>query len=199
MKDHTIDPVTRKTLCGLLQGGVNAIDSKIFREDDVAAERSCQHVLAGFFVSLAPNPGTVLKAVATPFSLVTSATALKMISVNRRAEKRLRKATEARDVFVSAARLLRLGIVGADPENSPSPYSTCTGTLAWPPGACAPAMSVLMLSATQTRWRDEWLGELHTLPTRRSRSRLATPTLFGVPRLAVTPRRPALRSGQGRP
>ena len=64
----------------------------------------------------APNPGTVLKAVAMPFSLLAPAAALKMISVNLRPEKQLRKAAEARDVFVPAAQLLRLDIDEAELE-----------------------------------------------------------------------------------
>ena len=51
-----------------------------------------------------------------PFSLLAPAAALKMISVNLRPEKQLRKAAEARDVFVPAAQLLRLDIVEAELE-----------------------------------------------------------------------------------
>jgi hypothetical protein len=55
------------------------------------------------------------------------------------------------------------------------------------------------LTATQAQWRNEWPGGLHTLPTGRSRARFATHTHFDVPRLAVTLRRPALRSRHARP
>lgn len=51
-----------------------------------------------------------------PFSLLSPAAAIKMICVNRRPEKQLRKAAEACDVFVPAARLLRLGIVETELE-----------------------------------------------------------------------------------
>jgi hypothetical protein len=37
MKDHTTDPVVRKTLRDLLQRGLSAIGSKIFRTDDCRA------------------------------------------------------------------------------------------------------------------------------------------------------------------
>ena len=37
MEDHTTNPVVRKTLRDLLLGGLNAIGSKIFREDDCRA------------------------------------------------------------------------------------------------------------------------------------------------------------------
>ena len=61
------------------------------------------------------------------------------------------------------------------------------------------AMAVLRPTAAQARWREEWLGELHALPARRSRAGFATHPLLGVPRLAVTPRRPASSDRQERP
>ncbi len=60
-------------------------------------------------------------------------------------------------------------------------------------------MAALLPLATQARWREEWLGELHILPSRRSRARFAAHTLLGVPRLAVTLRRRAPGSRQARP
>ena len=42
-------------------------------------------------------------------------------------------------------------------------------------------MAALLPPDTQARWREEWLGELHTLPARRSRARFAAHTLLGVP------------------
>ena len=58
-------------------------------------------------------------------------------------------------------------------------------------------MTALLPAATRTRWCEEWLGELHTLPARRDRARFALHTLLGIPRLAVTVRMPA--PGHGRP
>lgn len=54
------------------------------------------------------------------------------------------------------------------------------------------AVSVMLLpSATRVRWLEEWTGELSVLPTRHARARFAVQVLCGIPRLAVTLRRPA--------
>lgn len=134
-----------------------------------------------------------------PFSLLAPAAALKMISVNLRPEKQLRKAAEARDVFVPAAQLLRLDIAEAEPETLVSSTLNRYRHARTASRRLLTAMAALLPPASQARWRDEWPGELHTLPTLRSRSRFATHPLDGVPRLAVTLRRPALRSRQARP
>lgn len=134
-----------------------------------------------------------------PFSLLAPAAALKMISVNLRPEKQLRKAAEARDVFVPAAQLLRLDIAEAEPETLASSTLNRYRHARTASRRLLTAMAALLPPALQARWRDELLGELHTLPTRRSRTRFATHPLDGVPRLAVTLRRPALRSRQARP
>lgn len=55
------------------------------------------------------------------------------------------------------------------------------------------AFVVLLPSATRARWLEEWTGELSVLPTRRARVRFAVQMLRGMPRLAVTLRRPATR------
>jgi hypothetical protein len=46
--------------------------------------------------------------------------------------------------------------------------------------------TALLPASARARWRDEWLGELHTLASRRERAVFATQTLLGVGRLAVT-------------
>ena len=53
------------------------------------------------------------------------------------------------------------------------------------------AMTALLPAATRTRWCEEWLGELHTLPARRDRVSFAVHTMLGIPRLAFTVRKPA--------
>jgi hypothetical protein len=53
------------------------------------------------------------------------------------------------------------------------------------------AVAALLPAATRTRWCQEWLGELHTLPVRRDRARFAIHTVLGIPRLAVTVRMPS--------
>ncbi|MGH4012117.1 MAG: HD domain-containing protein [Pseudonocardiaceae bacterium] len=52
---------------------------------------------------------------------------------------------------------------------------------------------VLLPSATRARWLEEWTGELSVLPTRRARARFVVQMLYGIPRLAVTLRRPLTR------
>lgn len=123
-----------------------------------------------------------------PFSLLAPAETLKMIFVSLRPEKKLRKAAEARDVLVPAARLLRLDIVEAELK---TPASSTLNLYRHARTACGrllTAMAALMPPASQAQWRDERLGELHTLPTRRRRARFAAHTLSGV-----------LRSRQARP
>lgn len=55
------------------------------------------------------------------------------------------------------------------------------------------ASVVLLPSATRARWLEEWIGELSILPTRRARARFVVQMLRGMPRLAVTLRRPVTR------
>lgn len=120
-----------------------------------------------------------------PFSLLAPAAALKMICVNLRLEKQLCKATEAHHVFVPAAWLLRLDTVETELEILASSTLNRYRYARTASRRLLAAMAALLPPATQARWRDELWGELHTL--------------FGVPRLAVTLRRPALRSRQARP
>jgi len=105
--------------------------------------------------------------------------------------KQLRKATEAREVFVPAARLLRLDTVESELQTLASATLSRNRHARTASGRLLTATAALLPSATQARWREEWLGELHTLPGPRSRARFAAHTLLGVPRLTVTLRRPA--------
>jgi (p)ppGpp synthase/HD superfamily hydrolase len=114
-------------------------------------------------------------------------------------DKQLRKAAEARDVFVPAARLLRLDTVEAELETLAFTTLSRNRHARTASGRLLAATTALLPPATQARWREEWLGELHTLPARRSRARFAAHTLLGVPRLAVTLRRPAPGSRQAPP
>jgi (p)ppGpp synthase/HD superfamily hydrolase len=113
--------------------------------------------------------------------------------------KQLRKATEARDVFVPAARLLRLDTVESELETLASTTLSRNRHARTTSGRVLTVMAALLPPASQARWRAEWLGELHTLPARRNRASFAAHTLLGVPRLAVTLRRPAPSSRQARP
>src|SRR5262245_47883398 len=51
------------------------------------------------------------------------------------------------------------------------------------------AAAALLPRAARSRWRDEWVGELSALPTRRQQAVFAARTLAGIPRLAATLRR----------
>lgn len=113
-------------------------------------------------------------------------------------EKQLRKAREVRDVFIPAARLLRLDTVESELETLASATLRRNRHARTVSGRLLTATAALLPPATQARWREEWLGELHTLPARRGRARFAAHTLLGVPRLAVTLRRPAPGSRQAR-
>lgn len=113
--------------------------------------------------------------------------------------KQLRKATEAREVFVPAARLLSLDTVESELETLASATLSRTRHVRSASARLLTVIGALLPPATQARWREEWLGELHTLPARRSRARFAAHTLLGVPRLAVTLWRPAPGSRQVRP
>jgi hypothetical protein len=53
------------------------------------------------------------------------------------------------------------------------------------------AVAALLPAAARTRWCEEWLGELHTLPARRDRAGFAIHNVLGIPRLAFTVRIPA--------
>ena len=135
-----------------------------------------------------------------PFPLLAPAAALKMICVNLQPDKQqLHMAAKARDVFVPAAWLLRLGIVEAELETLASSTLNQYRHARTASIRLLTAMAALLPSATPARWRDAWPGELHTLPMRRSRSRSTAHTLFGVPRSAETRCRPVLCSRQARP
>ena len=111
----------------------------------------------------------------------------------------LRKATEAREVFVPAARLLHLEMVESELEALASATISRTRHVRSASGRLLTTMAALLPPDTQARWREESLGELHTLPARRGRARFAAHTVLGVPRLAVTLRRPVPGSRSAHP
>ncbi len=106
-------------------------------------------------------------------------------------EKQLRKARESLAVFVPAARLLSMDKVDSELERLASATLRRNRHAHTTSGRLLTVMTALLPAAARTRWREEWLGELHTLPARRSRARFVVHTLLAVPRLAVTLRRPA--------
>jgi (p)ppGpp synthase/HD superfamily hydrolase len=103
-------------------------------------------------------------------------------------DKQLRKAREALEFFAPMAASVRT----IESELKALASATLqrhryTGSAS---GRLLTLMTTILPTSAQIRWRDEWLGEFHTLPTRRAVARFALHTMLGVPRLAVTLRRP---------
>jgi GTP pyrophosphokinase len=112
--------------------------------------------------------------------------------------KQLRKAREACEFFVPVAARLSLQTIESELETLASATLRRHQHVGSASGRLLTAMTALLPGPAQTRWREEWMGELHTFPTRRARARFAVHTAFGVPRLAVTLRRPPPAGRPGR-
>ena len=105
-------------------------------------------------------------------------------------DKQLRKAGEALGFFAPMAARLSLGTIESELKTLASATlqrHRCTGSAS---GRLLTLMTSILPTSAQIRWSDEWLGELHTVPTRRAGARFALHTMLGVPRPAVTLRRP---------
>jgi GTP diphosphokinase / guanosine-3',5'-bis(diphosphate) 3'-diphosphatase len=104
----------------------------------------------------------------------------------------VQKSRQTLEVLVPLARRLRLDTIRAELENLASgtlkryglPRATASGRV-------LAATTALLPAAARARWREEWLGELSVLPTRRERVTFAAQTLRGIARLTVTLHRPA--------
>jgi GTP pyrophosphokinase len=90
-------------------------------------------------------------------------------------------------VLVPLARRLRLEAIRSELENLAAGalkrYGPRATTVS---GRLLAATTALLPTATRARWREEWLGELSVLPTRRERITFAAHILPGMPRLAAT-------------
>jgi GTP pyrophosphokinase len=104
--------------------------------------------------------------------------------------KQLRKAREALDFFAPAASRLSMDMVEAELETLAYATMKRNGLARSISGRLLIAMTAMLPAASRTRWCEEWLGELHTLPARRDRASFAMHTMLGIPRLAVTVRKP---------
>jgi GTP pyrophosphokinase len=102
--------------------------------------------------------------------------------------RQLRKARESLDVFVPAASQLRMPVIGAELETLAYATMKRNRHARSVSGRLLVAVTALLPAATRTRWCEEWLGELHTLPARRDRIGFAVHTALGIPRLAFTVR-----------
>jgi (p)ppGpp synthase/HD superfamily hydrolase len=105
--------------------------------------------------------------------------------------KQLRKARESLDIFVRVA--AQLGMNTIEVELEALAYATMKRNrhARSASGRLLLAVAALLPAAIRTRWCEEWLAELHTLPARRDRVRFAIHTASGIPRLAFTVRMPA--------
>ncbi len=106
-------------------------------------------------------------------------------------EKQLRKARESLDIFAPAASALRMGAIEAELETLARATMKRNRYARSVSGRLLATMTTLLPAATRPRWREEWLGELHTLPARRDRIGFAVHTALGIPQLAFTARLPA--------
>lgn len=61
------------------------------------------------------------------------------------------------------------------------------------------ATAALLPAPARARWREEWLAEVHVLPTRRERAAFATQIMLGIGRLAVTLRASTAARKRGGP
>jgi (p)ppGpp synthase/HD superfamily hydrolase len=105
--------------------------------------------------------------------------------------KQLRKSRESLDIFAPVASQLSMDTIGAELETLAYATMKRNRHARSVSGRLLIAMTALLPVATRTRWCEEWLGELHTLPARRDRASFAIHTMFGIPRLAYTVRSPA--------
>ena len=105
--------------------------------------------------------------------------------------KQLRKARESLDIFVRVAAQLGMDTIEAELEALAYATMKRNRHARSASGRLLLAVAALLPAAIRTRWCEEWLAELHTLPARRDRVRFAIHTAFGIPQLAFTVRMPA--------
>jgi (p)ppGpp synthase/HD superfamily hydrolase len=106
----------------------------------------------------------------------------------------LRKAREVLDFFVPVAQQLvaqqlRMDTVPSELETLASAALARNRYARAASGRLVATAATLLPAATRNRWREEWLGELQTLPTRKDRGSFAAHTALGMVRLALTLRR----------
>jgi hypothetical protein len=101
--------------------------------------------------------------------------------------KQVKKSDEALRIVGPVAGTLHLDAIKTELENLASATLQRHGQRAgMASGHVLAATTALLPASVRARWRDEWLGELHTLASRRERAVFATQTLLGVGRLAMT-------------
>jgi HD domain len=107
--------------------------------------------------------------------------------------KQVQKSAETLEVLVPMARTLRLDAITSELESLASTtlqhHGQRPGTGS---GHVLAATAALLPASARARWREEWLGELHMLATRRARVTFAAQIVLGIGRLVVTLYRPGL-------
>ncbi len=110
--------------------------------------------------------------------------------------RQLRKARESLDIFVPAAAQLSMDMIEAELETLAHATMKRNRHARSASGRLLVAVTALLPAVARTRWCEEWLGELHTLPSRRDRASFAFHTVLGIPRLAFTIRMPSGHQGR---
>jgi hypothetical protein len=102
-------------------------------------------------------------------------------------DKQIRKAAEALSFVAPMAGALRMDAIRSELERLASATLQRRGQR---PGTASGHLlafaSGLLPATARARWREEWLGELHVLVTRRERVAFAGQIALGIGRLAVT-------------
>jgi len=122
-------------------------------------------------------------------------------------ETQLRKAREVLDFFVPVAQQLvaqqlvaqqlRMDAVRSELETLASAALARNRYARAASGRLVAAAATLLPAATRNRWREEWLGELQTLPTRKDRASFTAHAALGMGRLALTLRRRPVAGSRG--
>jgi HD domain len=101
--------------------------------------------------------------------------------------RQAQKSAETLNVLVPMADTLRLDAIKSELEHLASATLRRRGQQ---PGTASghvlATAAALLPASARARWREEWLGELHVLATRRERITFAGQIVLGVGRLAVT-------------
>jgi hypothetical protein len=102
------------------------------------------------------------------------------------------KSRQTLEVLVPLASTLRMDAIRSELENLASTtlqrHGHRPGTAS---GHLLAATATLLPASARARWREEWLGELHVLSTRRERVTFAAQIVLGIGRLAITLYQPA--------
>jgi (p)ppGpp synthase/HD superfamily hydrolase len=104
--------------------------------------------------------------------------------------KQLRKSRESLDFFAPVASRLSMDTIGTELEALAYATLKRNRHVRSVSGRLLVMMTALLPAGSRTRWCEEWLGELHTLPARRDRISFALHAVLGIPRLAVLARGP---------